>query len=157
MGNFSGMTPQNFCFSGTDNYVFQGNLSNYDTNTKSGILYGSPFRKITRATQNFNMAANSWDDRHGLSWNPIFAFKLQQMVKKDNFDNKLCVFEHVKGPVNVAQELFKFLDRFNIADNFQDGRHRLSFLHYYFALNWSRWFKIWFGVICDMFQRVESK
>ena len=37
------------------------------------------------------MAAIFQYGRHGLSWNPIFALKGQQMIEKDNDDNKLCV------------------------------------------------------------------
>ena len=37
------------------------------------------------------MAAIFQYGRHGLSWNPIFALKGQQMVEKDNYDDEFNV------------------------------------------------------------------
>ena len=53
------------------------NRSNYDTSNRFGTntLWGSLFKKITRATQNFNMAAIFQDGFHGVSWNVIFCLK----------------------------------------------------------------------------------
>ena len=80
-----------------------------------------------QAMQNFNMAAIFQDGHHGLSWNPIFAYKGQQMVEKDNYDNKF----YVLGIANVQimlYTLFKCSDPFNMAANIHDGLHRLSFI-----------------------------
>ena len=64
-------------YSWADNCICQKNRSNYDTSNKFGTntLLGSLFKKKTRATQNFNMAAIFQFGRHGLSWNPIVCFK----------------------------------------------------------------------------------
>ena len=60
--------------SGADNCK---NRSNYDTSTRFGpnTLWGSLFKKKTRATQNFNMAAIFQDGRHGTSLNVIFCLQ----------------------------------------------------------------------------------
>ena len=81
------------CIRVADNCISQGNLSNYDTSNRFGthFLQGSHCRKMTWATQNFNMSAIFHDGCHGLPWNPIFAMKWHQMVEKDHSDNKVCV------------------------------------------------------------------
>ena len=60
--------------SGPDNC---NNCSNYDTSNRFGtnILWGSLFKKKTRATQNSNMTAIFQDGRHGILWNVIFCLK----------------------------------------------------------------------------------
>ena len=75
--------------------------------------------------QNFNMAAIFQYGRHGLSWNPIFALKGQQIVEKENYDIKFYVF--IIGIVQIISlTLFKCSDPFNMAANIQDGHHRIS-------------------------------
>ena len=136
--------------SGADNCISQKNLSNYDTSTRFGTHtpQGWPCRKITRATQNFNMAANFQDGRHG-PWailkSSFFGRKCEQMVKKDHFDNKLCVLSMYYVHL-ILWEIFKSFDRFNMAANFKDSRHRQS-CNTIFHQNGSRRCKWWFGVI----------
>ena len=68
-----------------------------------------------------------------------------------------CVFWACRMYVQlISYELFESVDRFNMAANFQDGRHRQS-CNTILPQNDSRQFKWWFGVICDMFQHGESK
>ena len=54
------------------------NRSNYDTSNRFGTdtLWGSLFKKKTRATQNFNMAAIFQDGRHGVSWIGICVLEM---------------------------------------------------------------------------------
>ena len=61
-------------FSGADNCK---NRSNYDTSNRFGTntLWGSLFKKKTRATKNFNMAAIFQDGRHGVSLNVDFCLQ----------------------------------------------------------------------------------
>ena len=53
------------------------NRSNYDTSNRFGTntLWRPLFKKKTRATQIFNMAAIFQDGRHRVSWNVIFCLK----------------------------------------------------------------------------------
>ena len=77
--------------SGADNCK---NRSNYDTSNRFGTntLWGSLFKKKTRATQNFNMAAIFQDGRHGVLWNVIFGFKNGIKWWKKTILTKECVF-----------------------------------------------------------------
>ena len=69
------MVRQSPPLSGADNCK---NRSNYDTSNRFGTntLWGSLFKKKTRATQNFNMAAIFQDGRHGISLNVVFCLKM---------------------------------------------------------------------------------
>ena len=69
------IVPATFCNRrGADNC---NNRSNYDTSNRFGTntLWGSLFKKKTRATQNFNMAAIFQDGRHGVSLNVNFCLQ----------------------------------------------------------------------------------
>ena len=70
--------------SGADNC---NNRSNYDTSNRFGTntLWGSLFKKKTRATQNFNMAAIFQHGHHGILWNVIFCLKMALNGKKRLF------------------------------------------------------------------------
>ena len=88
------------CCSGADNYK---NRSNYDTTNRFGTntLWGSLFKKITRATQNFNMAAIFLDDCHGASWNVIFCLKMAVNGQKRLLWQYYVCFDHAKCTLNV--------------------------------------------------------
>ena len=58
------------------------------------------------------------------------------MVKKDYFDNRVYVFS-MQNVQLMLQIPFKCSDYFNMAANFQDGRHRQS-RNTSFALDGSR-------------------
>ena len=55
----------------------------------------------------------------------FFALNGQQMVEKDNYDNKFYVLSIADVQIMLST-LFKSSDPFNMAANIQDGRHRLS-------------------------------
>ena len=65
------------------------------------------------------------------------------MVKKDYCDNKVYVLS-MQIVQFMLQPLFKYSDYFNMAANFQDGRHRLS-CNTSIALDDGRRSKGWFG------------
>ena len=93
--------------SGADNCK---NRSNYDTSNRFGTntLWGSLFKKITRAMQNFNMAAIFQDGCHGVSWNVIFCLKNgSKWSKRLLWQHSVC-FDHAKCTINVINTIQMF-------------------------------------------------
>ena len=86
------------------------NRSNYDTSNRFGTntLWGSLFKKITRATQNFNMAAIFQDGCQGVSWNVIFALKMAVNGQKRLLWQHSVCFDHVKCTINVINTIQMF-------------------------------------------------
>ena len=97
-----------FIDSGADNC---NNRSNYDTSNRFGTntLWGSLFKKKTRATQNFNMAATFQDGRHGILWNVIFCLKMSWNGRKRLFWQQSVYFEHANCTVNVTNTIQMFI------------------------------------------------
>ena len=75
-------------------------------------------RKISMWPPFSNMAAMGYTEI------PFFALKGQQMVEKDNYDNKFYVLS-ITNVQTILQTLFQCSDPFNMAANIQDGRHHL--------------------------------
>ena len=93
--------------SGADNCK---NRSNYDTNNRFGkdTLWGSLFKKKTRATQNFNMAAIFQDGRHGVSWIRIFVLEMAVNGQRKLLWQQSVCFWHAKCTVNVMNTIQMF-------------------------------------------------
>ena len=53
------------------------------------------------------------------------ALKGQQMVEKDNYENKFYVLSIANVQITL-EALFTCSDPFNMAANIRDGRHRIS-------------------------------
>ena len=98
--------------SGADNCISRKNRSNYDTSNRFVIdtLQGSPYRKKTRATQNFNMAAIFQDSRHRLSWNTIFCLKRAANGRKRLFWLHILYSKHSECSTDVinTMQMFRF-------------------------------------------------
>ena len=129
-------------YSGADNCK---NRSNYDTSNRFGTntLWGSLFKKKTRATHNFKMATMFQDGRHGVSLNVIFCLKMAVNGKKRLLWQQ-SVFWVCKMYSQCYKYYFKCSDYFNMAAYFQHGCHRLS-RNTSFALDGSKQSKRWFG------------
>ena len=82
------------------------------------------------------MAAIFQDGRPMVSWNVIFCLKMVVNGQKNYRDNRVYVLS-MKNVQIMLCILLKCSDYFNMAANFQDGRHRLS-RNTSFALDGSR-------------------
>ena len=76
-------------------------------------------RKISIWPPFFKMAAMGYPEIL------FFALNGQQMVEKDNYENRFYVLSIANVQI-VSWTLIKCSDPFNMAANIQDGRHRLS-------------------------------